>query len=123
MCVHLNKIKCFLGVTLAHFIEKEQLITTQAHYISWDNVTLQGYREREKKRENNMVFVLQVILALSEKNRQHVPYRNSMMTSVLRDSLGGNCMTTMIATCSMEKRNMDVGATQPTCAQTQQLYV
>ena len=55
-----------------------------------------------------MVFVLQVILALSEKNRQHVPYRNSMMTSVLRDSLGGNCMTTMIATCSMEKRNMDV---------------
>ena len=70
-----------------------------------------------------MVFVLQVILALSEKNRQHVPYRNSMMTSVLRDSLGGNCMTTMIATCSMEKRNMDVGATQPTCAQTQQLCV
>ena len=37
-----------------------------------------------------------------------MPYRNSMMTSVLRDSLGGNCMTTMIATCSMEKRNMDV---------------
>ncbi|XP_073484853.1 kinesin-like protein KIF6 [Aquarana catesbeiana] len=30
-----------------------------------------------------------------------------MMTSVLRDSLGGNCMTTMIATLSMEKRNID----------------
>jgi kinesin family member 6/9 len=30
-----------------------------------------------------------------------------MMTSVLRDSLGGNCMTTMIATCSVEKRNFD----------------
>ena len=38
----------------------------------------------------------------------HVPYRNSMMTSVLRDSLGGNCMTTMIATCSIEKKNLDV---------------
>ena len=38
----------------------------------------------------------------------HVPYRNSMMTSVLRDSLGGNCMTTMIATCSVEKKNLDV---------------
>ena len=69
-----------------------------------------GKEKEREKRENNMVFVLQVILALSEKNRQHVPYRNSMMTSVLRDSLGGNCMTTMIATCSMEKRNMDVGA-------------
>ncbi|XP_025103879.1 kinesin-like protein KIF6 isoform X2 [Pomacea canaliculata] len=52
-------------------------------------------------------YLEQVIVALSEKNRQHVPYRNSLMTSVLRDSLGGNCMTTMIATCSMEKKNMD----------------
>ena len=47
-------------------------------------------------------------MALAEKNRTHVPYRNSMMTSVLRDSLGGNCMTTMIATCSVEKKNIDV---------------
>ena len=49
-----------------------------------------------------------MIVALAEKNRTHVPYRNSMMTSVLRDSLGGNCMTTMIATCSAERKNMDV---------------
>ncbi|XP_069118141.1 kinesin-like protein KIF6 [Argopecten irradians] len=52
-------------------------------------------------------FLEQVIIALSDKSRQHIPYRNSMMTSVLRDSLGGNCMTTMIATCSIEKRNLD----------------
>lgn len=49
-----------------------------------------------------------VIVSLSEKNRKHVPYRNSMMTSVLRDSLGGNCMTTMIATCSVESKNFFV---------------
>ena len=29
---------------------------------------------------------------------RHVPYRNSMLTSVLRDSLGGNCKTVMVAT-------------------------
>ncbi|XP_015280992.1 PREDICTED: kinesin-like protein KIF6 [Gekko japonicus] len=52
-------------------------------------------------------FLEQVIIALSEKHRSHIPYRNSMMTSVLRDSLGGNCMTTMIATLSIEKRNID----------------
>lgn len=52
-------------------------------------------------------YLEQVIVALAEKHRNHVPYRNSMMTSVLRDSLGGNCMTTMIATCSAEKRNLD----------------
>ncbi|KAI5618808.1 kinesin-like protein KIF6 [Silurus asotus] len=52
-------------------------------------------------------YLEQVITALSEKNRSHIPYRNSMMTSVLRDSLGGNCMTTMIAMVSAEKKNVD----------------
>ena len=31
-----------------------------------------------------------------------------MMTSVLRDSLGGNCRTTMIANCSIDRANIDV---------------
>ncbi|NXC02603.1 KIF6 protein, partial [Orthonyx spaldingii] len=52
-------------------------------------------------------YLEQVIIALAEKNRSHIPYRNSMMTSVLRDSLGGNCMTTMIATLAIDKRNID----------------
>lgn len=52
-------------------------------------------------------YLEQVIVALSERSRTHIPYRNSMLTSVLRDSLGGNCMTTMIATCSIEKRNIE----------------
>ncbi|XP_063008085.1 kinesin-like protein KIF6 isoform X5 [Melospiza melodia melodia] len=53
-------------------------------------------------------YLEQVIIALAEKNRSHIPYRNSMMTSVLRDSLGGNCMTTMIAMLAMDKRNIDM---------------
>ncbi|MEE6473567.1 hypothetical protein FKM82_010085 [Ascaphus truei] len=52
-------------------------------------------------------YLEQVIIALAEKHRSHIPYRNSMMTSVLRDSLGGNCMTTMIATLSLDKKNID----------------
>ncbi|XP_021248675.1 kinesin-like protein KIF6 isoform X3 [Numida meleagris] len=52
-------------------------------------------------------YLEQVIIALAEKNRSHIPYRNSMMTSVLRDSLGGNCVTTMIATLSLDKRNIE----------------
>lgn len=49
-------------------------------------------------------------MALGERNkgtRVHVPFRNSMMTSILRDSLGGNCMTVMIATLSVERTNLE----------------
>lgn len=53
----------------------------------------------------SLFFLEMVIVALRErgtKGRQHIPYRNSMMTSVLRDSLGGNCKTVMIATVNAE---------------------
>ena len=50
-------------------------------------------------------YLEQVIVALHERskgNRSHIPYRNSMMTSVLRDALGGNCKTVMVATVSLD---------------------
>ena len=60
----------------------------------------------EAKYINSSLFFLEmVIVALYEKatkGRTHIPYRNSMMTSVLRDSLGGNCKTIMIATINPE---------------------
>jgi hypothetical protein len=50
-----------------------------------------------------------VYLLLQEtKTRAHIPYRNSMMTSVLRDSLGGNCKTVMVATVSVEGEQVRV---------------
>lgn len=56
----------------------------------------------EAKHINTSLHYLElVIMALHEKaeeGRGHIPYRNSMITSVLRDSLGGNCKTVMVAT-------------------------
>lgn len=40
------------------------------------------------------------IRALSEKGRSHVPYRNSKLTRLLEDSLGGNTKTAFIVTMS-----------------------
>ncbi|KAG2497226.1 hypothetical protein HYH03_004815 [Edaphochlamys debaryana] len=40
-----------------------------------------------------------VVAALTEK-RPHVPYRDSRLTHLLQDSLGGNCRTTVLATLS-----------------------
>ncbi|CAL1547858.1 unnamed protein product [Lymnaea stagnalis] len=42
-----------------------------------------------------------------------VPYRNSLLTMVLKDSLGGNCLTAMIATISLEPENL--GESISTC--------
>lgn len=36
-----------------------------------------------------------------------MPYRNSLMTLVLRDSLGGNCRTVMVATISGEAQHVE----------------
>ena len=42
-----------------------------------------------------------VISALTDaKARPHIPYRNSKVTRILEDSLGGNCKTTMMAMVS-----------------------
>jgi kinesin family protein 6/9 len=66
---------------------------------------------REAKYINTSLHFLEMcIVALHERNtkgRGHIPYRNSMMTSVLRDSLGGNCRTSMVATISAEGPQTD----------------
>lgn len=41
-----------------------------------------------------------VICALTEKGREHIPYRDSKLTYLLQDSLGGNSKTILIATAS-----------------------
>eukprot|EP00729_Bicosta_minor_P011938 gene11938-26507_t len=38
---------------------------------------------------------------------QHVPYRNSTLTWLLKDSFGGNSKTVMVATCSPAARNFE----------------
>uniref|UniRef100_W5NGR8 Kinesin motor domain-containing protein n=1 Tax=Lepisosteus oculatus TaxID=7918 RepID=W5NGR8_LEPOC len=41
-----------------------------------------------------------VIFALSSAGCQHIPYRESKLTRILRDCLGGNCLTSLIVTVS-----------------------
>ena len=63
-------------------------------------------KKEAKYINKSLSYLEQVIVALSKKangNQEHIPYRNSLMTSILRDSLGGNCKTVMIATLSVEK--------------------
>jgi len=61
-----------------------------------------GKRLEESKKINQSLSALgNVISALTEsKPRAHIPYRDSKLTRILEDSLGGNCKTTMMAMVS-----------------------
>lgn len=41
-----------------------------------------------------------MITSLTDKKAQHVPYRESKLTRILQESLGGNSKTALIITCS-----------------------
>jgi len=51
----------------------------------------------------------QVISALTDANKakEHIPYRDSKLTRILQDSLGGNSRTTMIACVSPAESNLE----------------
>jgi kinesin family member 3B len=48
-----------------------------------------------------------VISALVEGRSQHIPYRDSKLTRLLQDSLGGNTKTVMLANCSPADYNFE----------------
>ena len=41
-----------------------------------------------------------VIAALADGNKSHIPYRDSKLTRILQESLGGNAKTTVVICCS-----------------------
>jgi hypothetical protein len=46
-----------------------------------------------------------VIMALTDKKATHIPYRESKLTRILSESLGGNSKTCLIITCSPHPYN------------------
>ena len=72
---------------------------------------VEGLLQKEARYINLSLHYLEhVIVCLNKRmtgENVHVPYRNSLMTLVLRDSLGGNCKTRMVATISSEEPDLD----------------
>ena len=44
-----------------------------------------------------MTYLEQLVVAFNGKNRDCLPYRQSKLTYLLKDCIGGNCMTLFIA--------------------------
>lgn len=67
-----------------------------------------GERLQEAKSINQSLSCLgNVISALVDGKSQHIPYRNSKLTRILQDSLGGNTKTIMIANLGPACYNQD----------------
>ncbi|CAG5037147.1 unnamed protein product [Parnassius apollo] len=65
-----------------------------------------GTRLKEATKINQSLSVLgNVISALVDGKSTHIPYRNSKLTRLLQDSLGGNSKTVMIATIGPAESN------------------
>lgn len=108
-----SRSHCIFSIALeARFVGTDKIRRSKLHLVDLAGservakTHSSGSVLTEAKYINSSLFFLEmVIVALYEKatkGRTHVPYRNSIMTSVLRDSLGGNCKTIMIATINPE---------------------
>ncbi|KAJ1515875.1 hypothetical protein HMI56_007148 [Coelomomyces lativittatus] len=107
----------FMMTLISHTAQGDTQLRSKLHLVDLAGservakTKLDGHLLKEAKFINlSLHYLEQVILALHEKalgKRQHIPYRNSMMTSILRDSLGGNCQTTMIATIATEQHLLE----------------
>jgi kinesin family protein 5 len=68
----------------------------------------EGQRLKEAQKINQSLTTLgMVIMALTTPGSKHVPFRNSKLTLILRDSLGGSSKTTLLCTASRLKRHSE----------------
>ena len=63
--------------------------------------------EEAKKINRSLSALGMVINALTDGKSSHVPYRDSKLTRILQESLGGNSRTTLIVNCSPIAFNAD----------------
>lgn len=73
-----------------------------------DKSGLIGSNLSEAKKINQSLSALgNCINALTDSKRSHVPFRDSRLTYILKDSLGGNTKTSLLVTCSPHAANSD----------------
>ena len=69
-------------------------------------------RSLEGANINRSLLALSSCINALVEGKRHIPFRNSKLTLLLKDSLGGACQTSMIANISPS--NMSFGETQNT---------
>ena len=66
----------------------------------------------------SLTFLEQVIVALADRRREHIPFRQSKLTHCLKDSIGGRSNTLLIANVWGERTQIE-----ETVSTVQSLYI
>eukprot|EP00061_Rhincodon_typus_P016452 g44679.t1 len=105
-----------LAATPGDLLSPTQVITSKFHFVDLAGSERivktgnTGERLKESIQINSGLLALgNVISALGDPRRKgsHIPYRDSKITRILKDSLGGNAKTLMIACISPSSFNFD----------------
>ncbi|KAI6209487.1 Kinesin-like protein KIF11 [Aphelenchoides besseyi] len=103
-----------LTVTTRQTIDDEELLRVgKIHLVDLagsENVGRSGAveaRAREAGNINTSLLALGRVITALTTNAAHVPYRESKLTRILQDSLGGKTITTIIATLSPASTNFE----------------
>lgn len=72
------------------------------------HITVEDITKKESIYINrSLTYLEQCVIALTQPERGHIPYRQSKLTNILKDSLGGNCRTVLIANIWGEARHIE----------------
>ncbi|KAJ1622037.1 kinesin motor domain-containing protein, partial [Pavlovales sp. CCMP2436] len=60
----------------------------------------------EANQINNSLSALGIVIRALVNAKPHVPYRDSKLTRLLKESLGGNAKTTLLVVCSPARKHL-----------------
>lgn len=94
--------------------QSEKVITSKLHLVDLagnertKKTNAEGLAMKEAAYINrSLSFLEQVVVSACDKKRDHVPYRQSKLTNLLKNSIGGNCRTILVANVWPEANNIE----------------
>jgi len=105
-----------VGSTEANLVSSRSHVIIQIRYGGGGKISLvdlagsecikksnpKGMRLNETRNINTSLFALKKVIHSLYKKDIHIPYKDSILTAVLEDSLGGNSVTALLVSCSMK---------------------
>lgn len=97
---HVSQIQCLFSsnISLIYFLSKHCGIPKYCHL----------FRVAFSECQLGLTSCVNINFShLFQTKKAHIPYRDSKLTRILKDSLGGNCRTVMIANVSPSSKSYD----------------